>query len=174
MTDRDRLLELLHKAPKGRGRISNNELANYLLANGVFLLPEDLRGTEDFSISAFIEAMKIHKEKDRYIKLPCKVGDKVYILEEKCKYSGEKNEPWNSCKQYWENVFKNKMWGCAGKDRKGNKIYCKQQELVWYTKEAEYSLLLYSDPTKVFGQNLFLTKEEAEAELQKRGKENEC
>lgn len=39
MTDRDRLLELLHKAPKGRGRISNYELANYLLANGVIVPP---------------------------------------------------------------------------------------------------------------------------------------
>ena len=39
MTDSDRLLELLHKAPKGRGRISNYELANYLLANGVIVPP---------------------------------------------------------------------------------------------------------------------------------------
>lgn len=39
MTDRDKLLELLHKAPKGRGRISNYELANYLLANGVIVPP---------------------------------------------------------------------------------------------------------------------------------------
>ena len=39
MTDRDRLLELLHKAPKGRGRISNYELANYLIANGVIVPP---------------------------------------------------------------------------------------------------------------------------------------
>lgn len=42
MTDRDRLLELLHKAPKGRGRISNYELANYLLANGVIVSPCEL------------------------------------------------------------------------------------------------------------------------------------
>ena len=103
---------------------------------------------------------------------PCKVGDKVYILEEKCKYSGEKNEPWNSCNQYWDNVYKNGMWGCAGKDKKGNKIYCKQKEMVRYTKEVEYSLLLYSNPTKVLGENLFLTKEEAEAELRKRGVSN--
>ncbi len=51
--------------------------AEYLLANGVFILPEDLRGSEDFSISAFIEAMQMYKEKDRYIKPPCKVGDYV-------------------------------------------------------------------------------------------------
>ena len=55
-------------------------LADYLLANGVFLLPEDLRGTQDFSISAFIEAMQMYKEKDLYIKTPCKVGDKVYFI----------------------------------------------------------------------------------------------
>lgn len=102
---------------------------------------------------------------DGWIRPPCKVGDTVYILEEKCKHSGEKNEPWNSCNQYWDNVYKNGMWGCAGKDKKGNKIYCKQKEMVRYTKEVEYSLLLYSDPTKVLGGNLFLTKEEAEKAL---------
>ena len=96
---------------------------------------------------------------------PCKVGDTVYILEEKCKYSGEKNEPWNSCNQYWDNVYKNGMWGCAGKDKTGNKIYCKKKEMVWYIKEVEYSLSLYSDPTKVLGENLFLTKAEAEQKL---------
>ena len=100
---------------------------------------------------------------------PCKVGDTVYILKDKCKHSGEKNEPWNSCNQYWDNVYKNGMWGCAGKDKKGNEIYCKQKEMVRYIKESEYSLLLYSDPTKVLGENLFLTKEEAEEKLKELG-----
>ena len=96
---------------------------------------------------------------------PCKVGDKVYILEEKCKFSGEENKPWDSCHQYWDNVFKNKMWGCMGKDENGNLICCKKKEMAWYVKEIEYSLLFYSKPTKVFGENLFLTKEEAEEKL---------
>ena len=63
------------------------------------------------------------------ILLPCKVGDMVYILSEKCKFSGDKNEPWNSCNQYWTNVYRNGMW-CAGKDDKGNKIYCEKKK--WY------------------------------------------
>jgi hypothetical protein len=54
--------------------------ADYLLANGVFILPEDLRGTEEFSISAFIEAMQMYKEKDRYIKPPCDIGQTVYTI----------------------------------------------------------------------------------------------
>ena len=75
MTDREWLIELIKEWHQ---KIPTVYLADYLLANGVFLLPEDLRGTEDFSVSAFIEAMQMHKEKDRYIKLPCKVGDIVY------------------------------------------------------------------------------------------------
>lgn len=51
MTDRDRLLELLHKAPKGRGRISNYELANYLLANGVIVPPFEI-GTKVYVITS--------------------------------------------------------------------------------------------------------------------------
>lgn len=173
MTDRDRLikiiLEAIHNEFIDLTTYDITAIADHLLANDVFLLPEDLRGTQDFSISAFIEAMQMYKEKDLYIKTPCKVGDIVYILEDKCKHSGEKNEPWNSCNQYWDNVYKNGMWGCAGKDKKGNKIYCKQKEMVRYIKEAEYSFLLYSDPTKVLGENLFLTKEEAEKKLKELG-----
>lgn len=92
MTDRDRLIELHHEAGVEWDNylfecIDNDKIpsktydefhADHLLANGVLLLPEDLRGTEDFSISAFIEAMQMYKQKDRYIKTPCKVGDKVY------------------------------------------------------------------------------------------------
>ena len=82
--DRDRLIELVFKSeysdfPCHLNNVRIEDLADYLLANGVFILPEDLRGTEDFSISAFIEAMQMYKEKDRYIKPPCKVGDKVYL-----------------------------------------------------------------------------------------------
>ena len=139
MTDRDRLIELMCKAIMEFGNSTGTVYATEYLAD--YLLANGV------------------------IVPPCKVGDNVYILEEKCKYSGEKNEPWNSCNQYWDNVSKNGMWGCAGKDKMGNKIYCKQKEMVWYTKEVEYSLSLYSNPTKVLGENLFLTKEEAEEKL---------
>lgn len=98
---------------------------------------------------------------------PCKVGDLVYILSEKCKFSGDKNDPWNSCNQYWTNVYRNGMWGCAGKDDKGNKIYCEKKEMVWYIKGLRYSLLLYND-NYVLGENLFLTKEDAEKALKEK------
>ena len=139
MTDRDRLIELIRQARK----LTKNANCD-LEREGIFA---------------------DHLLANGVIVPPCKVGDIVYILEDKCKHSGEKNEPWNSCNQYWDNVYKNGMWGCAGKDKKGNKIYCKQKEMVRYIKESEYSLLLYSDPTKVLGENLFLTKEEAEQAL---------
>lgn len=100
-SDRDRLIELFEAVEKdpaitcphyktaiacnGCKYTINNVMCNhtlrtvdYLLANGVFILPEDLRGTEEFSISAFIEAMQMYKEKDRYIKPPCDIGQTVY------------------------------------------------------------------------------------------------
>ena len=62
MTDRDRLLELLHKAPKGRGRISNYELANYLISNGVIFPPVEVGDTvwyvDDFTEE--IEECKVY------------------------------------------------------------------------------------------------------------------
>ena len=101
MSDRDRLIELFEQMDRNpeitcpkpndiefcekcqyniNGMLCKTleRKVDYLLANGVFILPEDLRGAEDFSISAFIEAMQMYKEKDRYIKPPCKVGDTVY------------------------------------------------------------------------------------------------
>ena len=75
---RNRLIGLL--SGKSLDTVADVEcVVDHLLANGVFILPEDLRRTEDFSISAFIEAMQMYKEKDRYIKTPCKAGDVVYI-----------------------------------------------------------------------------------------------
>jgi hypothetical protein len=142
MTDRDRLIELL----------------------------TEFYGVDPMYYGVDANGIADHFLSNGVIVPPCKVGDNVYILEEKCKYSGEKNEPWNSCNQYWDNVFKNGMWGCAGKDKMGNKIYCNQKEMVWYTKEVEYSLSLYSNPTKVLGENLFLTKEDAEEKLKELGK----
>ena len=136
MNDRDRLIELIEQAEG----LKNNDFPS-------------VEETADYILA------------DGWIRMPCKVGDKVYILKEKCKFSGQENKPWESCNQYWDNVFKNKMWGCAGKDKNGNKIYCKQKEMVWYAKEVEYSILLYSNPAIVLGENLFLTKEEAEEKL---------
>lgn len=99
--------------------------------------------------------------------LPCKVGDTVWLLKQKCKYAGEQNKPWDSCDQYWSNVRRKGMWGCAGRDSEGNTFPCEKKELVWYAHEMEYSLGLYA-PNIVLGKNLFLTREEAEAALAER------
>ena len=158
MTDRDRLIELLYKVEcKGE--------------EGFLNCPErkngGCRSVNKLEVCQ-VGAIADHLLANGVIVPPCKVGDKAYILEEKCKFSGQENKPWESCYQYWDNVFKNKMWGCAGKDENGNKIYCKQKEMVWYAKEVEYSLLLYSNPAIVLGENLFLTKEGAETKLKER------
>lgn len=143
-----------------------DRLVELMLDKGIFDKQVcDLCTKEDYCERCGAECIADHLIENGVIVPPCKVGDKVYILKEKCKYSGEKNEPWNNCNQYWDNVYKNGMWGCAGKDKTGNKIHCKQKEMVWYIKEVEYSLSLYSDPTKVLGENLFLTKSEAEQKL---------
>ena len=82
MTEKQKIAEILKAYTKKHNIMASSVIleayAEELLANGVFILPEDLRGTEDFSISAFIEAMQMYEEKDRYIKPPCKVGDTVW------------------------------------------------------------------------------------------------
>ena len=103
----------------------------------------------------------------RLVVLPCKVGDTVWLLHKRCKHAGEQNKPWDSCEQYWKNVYSKKMWGCAGTDDEGNKFYCENKEMVWYAKEMQYSLILYRDDI-VLGKNLFLTREEAERALEEQ------
>ena len=64
MTDRDRLIELIQNALAAYGTEANADCK-----------PQDF-------IADFVLANGV-------IVPPCKVGDIVYILEEKCKYSGE-------------------------------------------------------------------------------------
>jgi hypothetical protein len=139
---REKLIEILRKAEWDDKLhwldlydlvASADSFADYLLANGVIVLP-------------------------------CKVGDTVWLLQKKCKHAGEKNEPWNVCDCYWENVLQRGMWGCRGKDENGNPIVCERKEMVLYAEEMEYSLVLYADHI-VLGKNLFLTREDAEAAL---------
>lgn len=104
------------------------------------------------------------------IVLPCKVGDTVWLLDEKCMYSGDKNKPWDCCEQYWDNVYHKGMLGCKGNDDEGNIICCEKEEMEWYAKQIEYSLELYK-PHIVLGKNLFLSREEAERALKEREKE---
>lgn len=156
MTDRDRLIELITEKqlwgidqiqPNGFNieLFENEDLADHLLANGVFLLPEDLRGTEDFSVSAFIEALQMYKEKDRYIKLPCKVGDIVYYI-----FEGEIRELTVISLSYMfsENI----------------------KHFNLHTTNYRGAVLSYE--IKDIGKTVFLTKVEAEAELRKRGEQN--
>ena len=149
-TDRDRLIELnrkakyyaQEKADERGGLVCIDDEVDYLLANGVFILPEDLRGTEDFSISTFIEAMQMYKEKDRYIKPPCKVGDIVYDI----------------CTIFDESTLK-------------PKTIIKPRIIDFVSKVGfiiESKGLVISE--KEFGKTVFLTKEEAEEKLKELGK----
>lgn len=144
MTDRDRLLQIVAKAKKktkeAKSDIERNMIfVDELIANGVFLLPEDLRGTEDFSVSAFIEAMQMHKEKDRYIKLPCKVGDRLYEIVEM-----------NHTAHKHHNVFISDF-----------PITVEPYQIVYRNIMGGYSCIPFDD----FGKTVFLTKEEAEQKL---------
>ena len=128
-----------------------------------------------YAISNFEDLEKYRKaeQEGRLVVLPCKVGDTVWLLKQKCKHAGEQNKPWDSCNQYWSNVYRKGMWGCAGKDSEGNTFPCEKKEMVWYAQEMEYSLTLYA-PHVVLGKNLFLTREEAEAALAGKGGESDA
>lgn len=157
MTDRDRLIELLDdlgvivNVPDnvdddgcGTYTVEGGEyIADHLLSKGVFILPEDLRGTDDFSISAFIEAMQMYKEKDRYIKLPCKVGDKIYMLVTRKTHSF---------------VFE-----------KGKKMLRVDNQHT-FIKETYLTKLNFFKVIDGFGETVFLTKEEAEEKLKELNK----
>lgn len=154
MTDRDRLIELLENCieenvgvndPNVSFEVDYENIADHLLANGVFLLPEDLRGTEDFSISAFIEAMRMYKEKDQYIKSPCKVGNTVYCI-----------------------VFL--PIGCYWCVQKGfvREIRITEENVsvnIVDCENTKYANLNIIVPIADFGKTVFLTKEEAEQKL---------
>lgn len=168
-TDRDRLIEVIDnfgdnislcdvcKAPiENCDGCKNEQLADYLLANGVFLLPEDLRGTQDFSISAFIEAMQMYKEKDRYIKTPCKVGDTIY------KNILFKDGHGDTVPQSVVGFHLGKFPHIRGRERK--------QYIIVYHEVV--NTISHID-IKQIGKTVFLTKEEAEEKL-KELKENEC
>ena len=149
MTDRAKLIKLYEKAFKEWMNNTNGNptvsefICDYLLANGVFLLPEDLRGTQDFSISAFIEAMQMYKEKDRYIKLPCKAGSEVFVSPNR-----------------GQSFHKAKIYGC---DEKGVWLVWVNDKLL--TEEDKH---IVANPMKRTFYDWFLkvyTKEEAEQKL---------
>ena len=135
MTDRERLIDLMIEAKR-----------------------------TDPETGSFTDYLADYLLKHGVIVPPCKVGDTVWLLDEKCMYSGDKNKPWDCCEQYWDNVYHKGMLGCKGNDDEGNIICCEKEEMEWYAKQTEYSLELYK-PHIVFGKNLCLTREEAERAL---------
>ena len=141
MTDRERLIDLIREAKKHTKNANSDLERNMIFAD--YLLEHGV------------------------VMLPCKVGDTVWLLDEKCMYSGDKNKPWDCCEQYWDNVYHKGMLGCKGNDDEGNIIYCEKKEMEWYAKQIEYSLELYK-PHIVLGKNLFLSREEAERALKER------
>ncbi len=132
----------------------------------------------DFAFGGGIEfsnadKCKHFKDKSLFIEMPCRVGNTVWLLTSKCKYAGDKDEPWNSCKQYWDNVYDHKMWGCAGKDKNGERFWCKKRKMELYIRPLVWEIILLANENLVLGKNLFLTKEAAEKAL-KEGAEKKC
>ena len=147
MTDREsreRLVELIEQAEglKNNDFPSIGELADHLIANGVFILPEDLRDTEDFSISAFIEAMQMYKEKDQYIKPPCKVGQTVFYVN----------------LHQFDFAFRGKILS-----------YSLDAAHFWFNCHYDDGLNMWHQ-IEDFGKTVFLTREEAEKVLKEREK----
>ena len=80
---------------------------------------------------------------------PVKVGDKTFLLLEKT--SGGYDIVESECVKIYENAF--------------NRVYSMAIDCVEIGNTLEFHL-------NDFGESVFLTKEEAERELEKRGKEN--
>lgn len=135
-------------------------------------LPEDVPGGNDvpdtnvghIDADRMNEIMQAERE-GRLLVLPCRIGDTVWLLQKMCKHAGTENKPWNYCNQYWPNVYKKGMWGCAGTDDEGNVFHCEKKEMILYAKQFDYSLALYADHISLH-ENLFLTREEAEKALE--------
>ena len=114
MTDRDRLIELIHDSDLS---LDSVRLADHLLANGI-IVP------------------------------PCYIGQEIWYVWEH--YDGSVE------------VIKGKISMLQQKSDKSWKFRITINSSVWDFKIDD------------IGVRYFLTKEEAEAELEKRGKENEC
>ncbi|MDY2597035.1 MAG: hypothetical protein SOW24_00895 [Eubacteriales bacterium] len=164
---------LANKYPKYPRNIQEEQFLRLAAYEDTGLEPEEIKellhdttGPLHHKLGEWIDA----DASSRLVVLQCKVGDTVWQLKKKCKYAGENDTPWDSCNQYWDNVYQKNMWGCAGKDDKGKRLDCEKRDMEWYAQQIEYSLVLYS-PNIVLGKNLFLTREEAEAAL-KGGDDN--
>lgn len=124
MKDRDRLIELIEQAEG----LKNNDFPS-------------------------VEEIADHILADGWIRMPCKVGEKVYYIHE----------------TYWDKDYKNQVINDNVRNRI-LKIVERQNNATNLALEVIH--LDYCFIIDWIKGNIFLTKEEAEAELKKRGKEN--
>lgn len=169
---RDRLIELIENAVNGCARHWAEVIADYLLANGVVLLDFAVVTPENRLLITQIANMPLNdvcelikaKQEGRIITPPCKVGDKIYIIDlfdyEPCKKSGK-------CGDVCPHLYAEYGFGYECKKSKyGEKPFsCAEIK----TETIEDITQIFSYWTR-FGQTVFLTKEEAEAKLKELGK----
>ncbi len=149
---RDRLIELVEKMPwkivqdYNGCRMNNEEIADYLLANGVVALDTGVISHKNRPLITHFAGMPINdvldlvraKQESRLIVPPCKVGDTVYDISEF--YDG------TICPEMYE--------------YKVNHI-----DLL---NDGKFEIEFIPYPDEAWGKTLFLTKEEAEAKLKER------
>lgn len=117
------------------------------------------------------------KPKSRYIELPCAVGDTVYQIVY-CRCGNPRCYEQGHC---WKTITKAtpKSYGHIMKLQMGKRIvpdafngiktaYVPKGTICYKIYKKSFGLNMIAD----FGRTVFLTKEEAEAELLKRSKEN--
>ncbi len=89
------------------------------------------------------------KDQNRFVELPCKLGDTVYMIREcSCHVDGRWNNP-------------------EGRRKCSEKVYLGKKQRAYhcgYVTEAKFDLKHLAD----FGKMIFLTREEAEAALAER------
>ena len=95
------------------------------------------------------------EEQGLLLKLPCKVGDTVYIIDKR----------YTKCSSFDEEYSESSCWNCGEEcDSKMYYVVAKR-----YVGTLEWIILRL----KYFNKTVFLTKEEAEKELEKRSVQNE-
>ena len=93
---------------------------------------------------------------------PCKVGDTLWVV-------------WSLTKSSKKYVFPVRVYALRYDDKKNNIRVCANGEFKIESYNGYYTHYYRGTfPQENVGKTVFLTKEEAEAELRKRGKDNEC
>lgn len=162
MTERERLRGLISEAYDGCANRSTASIADYLLANGVIVVDMDVVNPKNRPLISqcmgrpldeIIELVHA-KDEGRIIVTPCKVGDTVYI---------------NGCFGGVAEPHKIKfLYLTHGKN--GISIFFEADLLDEDGKTTGSDCAFWDH---YIGEIVFLTREEAEAELQKKGARNE-